>query len=81
MSDMREKRQCVVITFYTTAEAMATKKLCKDKSIQGKTISAPRSLSADCGIAWCSDIENGEILKAALSEAEIEYAGLYEMMI
>ena len=78
---MREKRHCAVVTFYTTAEAMAVKKLCKEKDIPGKTISAPRSLSADCGIAWCSDIEYSNTLKKALMKARIEFAGFHEMMI
>ena len=79
--DMREKRACVVITFYTTAEAMATKKLCKEQNIPGKLISAPRSLSADCGIAWCSDEALEETLSTALTDARIEFAGFHEMMI
>ena len=78
---MKEKRPCVIITFYTTAEAMATKKLCKEKNIAGKLISAPRSLSADCGIAWCSDIALSDTLKSKLTEAEIEYAGIFELLI
>lgn len=78
---MREKRPCVVITFYTTAEAMATKKLCSEKNIRGKTISAPRALSADCGIAWCSDAQLSDTLRTALTEAQIEFAGFHEMMI
>ena len=78
---MKEKHNCVVITFYTTAEAMATKKLCKKQNIPGKLISAPRSLSADCGIAWCSDTELGKTLQSALTEAQIEFAGFHEIMI
>ena len=60
---------------------MATKKLCKEKNIKGKLISAPRSLSADCGIAWCSDIAHRKTLENALTEAKIEFAGLHEMTI
>ena len=60
---------------------MAAKKLCKEKNIQGKMISAPRSLSADCGIAWRSDMKDSGILKEALTEAQIEFAGFHEMMI
>ena len=78
---MREKQECVVVTFYTTAEAMATKKLCQEKQIAGKLISAPRSLSADCGIAWRSDMEDRDILKTALTEAGIEFAGFHGMTI
>ncbi|MBQ6153910.1 MAG: DUF3343 domain-containing protein [Ruminococcus sp.] len=78
---MREKKQCVIVTFYTTAEAMATKKLCEKKKIAGKLISAPRSLSADCGIAWCSDVGLFETLKNALDDADIEVAGFHELMM
>ena len=78
---MREKKPSVVITFYTTAEAMATKKLCKEQNIAGKMMSAPRSLSADCGIAWCSDIALRDALETALTEAKIEFAGFHELMI
>ena len=78
---MKEKQKCVVITFYTTAEAMATKKLCQEQHIPGKLFSAPRSLSADCGIAWRSDIVCRETLENALNDAQIEFAGLHEMMM
>lgn len=76
---MKETRNCVIVTFYTTAEAMATKKLCQKNNITGRLISAPRSLSADCGIAWCSDAKLSDTLKTALTEARIEFAGLHEM--
>ena len=78
---MREKQNCVVVTFYTTAEAMATKKLCSQNRIKGRLIPAPRSLSADCGIAWKSEISYSDRLKEALNDAEIEYAGIHEIMI
>ena len=78
---MREKQKCIVVTFYTTAEAMATEKLCKEQNIDGKLISAPRALSSDCGIAWRSALESAESLKCALDEAEIEYSGFHEIII
>lgn len=78
---MKEKQACVVVTFYTTAEAMATKKLCSEKNIPGRLFSAPRSLSADCGIAWRSAAILRDRIQAALTDAGIEYAGLYELML
>ena len=78
---MREKQKCVVVTFYTTAEPMATKKLCGKNSIKGRLISAPRSLSADCGIAWRSDRSYSDKLKEALNDAGIEYAGIHEIAV
>ena len=78
---MNGKEKYVVITFFTTAEAMATEKICKEKCLEGKLISAPRSLSSDCGIAWRSPIELSDRLKSILNEAEIEFAGSFEVLI
>lgn len=67
----------VIITFYTTADAMATEKICKSENIEGKLISAPREYSADCGIAWRSGIEYKDILIDALKTNKIEYEGVH----
>ncbi len=78
---MREKTPRVVVTFHTTAEAMATEKLCQGKSLDGKLISAPRALSADCGIAWSAPLEQREALHAALNEAGIEFDEIHELLL
>ena len=78
---MREKTPRVVVTFHTTAEAMATERLCRDKGIAGKLISAPRTLSVDCGIAWSSPAGTRAALEAALTAAAIEFAGVHELTI
>ena len=78
---MREKKPCIVATFYTTAEAMATERLCREKQLTGKLFSLPRSLSADCGIAWQSPIALREELQDALRRAEIETEGFYELSL
>lgn len=78
---MREKTPRVVVTFHTTAEAMATERLCRGKGIAGKLISAPRTLSADCGIAWSGPAETRSVLEAALTAAAIEFAGVHELTI
>lgn len=78
---MREKRLRVVVTFHTTAEAMATEQLCKAKGLAGRLISAPRSLSADCGIAWSAPAELKEALAQAIAEADIEIEGIHELML
>lgn len=76
---VKEKRCCVVVTFHTTAEAMATELLCGEKGFTGRLISAPRALSADCGIAWCGPCETRGELVAALKAAQIETAGVHEL--
>ena len=78
---MKEKKLSFVVTYFTTAEAMATERLCKALNIQGKLISAPRSVSADCGIAFATAPENREILTSALQEKGIEVQGFHELFI
>lgn len=78
---MKEKTPRVVVTFHTTAEAMATEQLCREKALAGKLISAPRVLSADCGIAWCAPVESRTALEAAITEAQIECAGVHELVM
>lgn len=62
---MREKKSCIVLTFYTTAGAMAMEKRAHELGIPGRLLPAPRSITSDCGIAWASPIgERGRIENA-----------------
>lgn len=78
---MREKQLRAVVTFHTTAEAMALEQLCKKKGIDGRLISAPRQLSADCGIAWCAPVEATDALSAAIAESKLEIDGIHKVML
>ena len=78
---MREKQLRTVVTFHTTAEAMALEQLCKKKGLDGRLISAPRQLSADCGIAWCAPIETTDALRAAIEESNLEIDGIHQVIL
>ena len=78
---MREKQLRTVVTFHTTAEAMALEQICKNRGIGGKLISAPRQLSADCGIAWCAPVEETTAIRAAIEESVLEIDGIHEIML
>ncbi len=78
---MKQKTMRVVVTFHTTAEAMATEQACRKGGLAGKLISAPRALSADCGIAWSAPAEARAALEALLAAERVEYDGVYEMVI
>ena len=78
---MKRSQPRIVITFHTTAEAMATEQLCRTRGLEGKLISAPRALTADCGIAWSGLPETREALLCALKEADLEIAGAYDLLI
>ncbi len=76
---MKERTAHIIVTFHTTAEAMATEAACKKADLPGRLISAPRSLTADCGIAWCAPLSARGAIERAVEEAKIEVAGFYEL--
>ena len=78
---MREKKLWLVITFHTTAAAIAMEKLCRAKGLPGRLIPVPRELTADCGMSWRAEVQDRPAL-AALTEAEgLEVDGFYELVI
>ena len=70
---MREKSPRLIVTFHTTAGAIATEQLCRRLGLEGKLISVPRCITSDCGMAWSAHLET------RLQEAGIETAGFYEL--
>lgn len=65
----RKLTEVVVVTFATYSEAMSFEQECSDRSIPGRLIPVPRSLSAGCGVAWRSDSSyRGEVSHAAISQ-------------
>ncbi len=76
---MKQKTMRAVVTFHTTAEAMATERACRENGLAGKLISAPRTLSADCGIAWSAPVETRAALETLLAAERVEYDGIYEL--
>ena len=77
---MRNAVMQVIVTFHTTAEAMATEAACKARGFPGRLIPAPRSLSADCGLAWSSPAELRPALEQIIKQEKIEIAGICEML-
>ena len=78
---MRPKTLKLVVTFHTTAAAMAMEALCKVQNLPGRLIPTPRELTADCGMSWRAEVQDRAAL-AALTEAEgLEVDGFYKLMI
>ena len=61
---MREKKLWLVITFHTTAAAIAMEKLCRAKGLPGRLIPVPRELTADCGMSWRAEVQDRAALAA-----------------
>ena len=78
---MREKTRKLVITFHTTAAAMAMETLCRQQGLPGRLIPVPRELTADCGMAWCAPLDAEETLRALADAHHLEYAGWQELLV
>ena len=59
---MRQKQEKCVVTFRTTAGAMAMERSCKEVGRPGRLISVPRSITAGCGMYYCTmDLDEDEM--------------------
>ena len=78
---MRPAEKKLIVTFHTTAGAMAMEKLCRERSVPGRLIPVPRSISSDCGIAWCMLPEDRPLLEQVTAGQTLEISGYYEVML
>lgn len=77
----RTAEEKLLITFHTTADAMAMERLCKQRGIDGRLMPVPRSITSDCGIAWCMKPCERTAWEQVVQESQTEFAGIFEMMI
>ena len=68
---MRKKELKLVVTFHTTADAMAMEKACKENNVPGRIIPVPRAISAGCGLSWCADLSDREEIVSMMKKAGI----------
>ncbi len=78
---MRKKELRLVITFHTTADAMAMEKACKENNTPGRVIPVPRVISAGCGLSWCAALENREEIVEMMKRVGIEPEDLHEVIV
>lgn len=78
---MRTKELRLVITFHTTAEAMAAERFFKEQGISGRLIPVPRQLSAGCGLAWSAPAQESGRLREQLEAGRICWEAWQELNI
>lgn len=77
---MRKKELKLIVTFHTTADAMAMEKACRANDVPGRLIPVPREISAGCGLAWCALPDQWESLLSVMVENGIEQENLHEII-
>lgn len=78
---MREKSMKLLVTFHTTAGAMAMEKYCKAQEARGRLIPVPRSITADCGLCWMAPTDARSQLEALVAEHQLDVEGFYEELV
>ena len=78
---MRKKELKLVVTFHTTADAMAMEKACKEHGVPGRIIPVPRVISAGCGLAWCAELDEREQIADIMKQVGIQEEEMHECMV
>ena len=69
---MMEKKRWLLVTFHTTAGAMEMEKRCKAANLPGRLIPVPRSITADCGMAWRAETELRKKLRELTADLDVD---------
>ena len=78
---MRQKELKVLFTFPTTTAAMAMEDLCRREGLPGRLIPVPRSITADCGMAWSAPAAERRRLEQAAAERGLPLSAVYELLL
>jgi len=68
-----------VILVYATSHALRAEKILVQAGIPSRLIPVPRHLSSDCGVCLRIRQTDMEIARGALTEAKLDFEGIYEL--
>ena len=78
---MKKKELKLIVTFHTTADAMAMEKECKKRGVPGRIIPVPRAISAGCGLSWCAELTDREQIVEMMKTVGIKEEEIHECMV
>lgn len=78
---MINKKRSLIVTYFTSSEAIATEKICNASGIGGRIITTPRHITADCGMSFSIGIEHKEKLEELLKKEKIKYDKIIELEV
>lgn len=78
---MRARSERCVVTFRTTAAAMAMESACKAEGLSGRLIPVPRSITAGCGLCWAAPPSSREALEELVIREHLETDGIYAVIL
>lgn len=80
---MRQKTPKVVITFNTTTDAMAFEMESKTDpaAMPGRIIPVPSEISAGCGLSWCANEQDKDVLLGTADAKGLAYEGVHSVLM
>lgn len=78
---MRQRTEKCVVTFRTTAGAMAMEAACSAAGLPGRLIPVPRSVTAGCGLCWAAPPESREVLEELVIKKRLDVDGIYVIIL
>ena len=78
---MIRKTDRIVITFYTTTDAMAMEQVCREIHAAGRIIPVPGHISADCGLAWCAPPDSENDLRDLMQKHHLRFQDIHRCLV
>ncbi len=78
---MRIKETKAVVSFDSTHEAIRMEKVMKENKAPGRIIPVPSSITAGCGLAYCTDVDARENIISLMEKYSVKYSKVYIMDI
>ena len=78
---MREKTEKIVVTFRTTAGAIAMERACHAADVPGRLIPVPRSITAGCGMCWAAPPGARAGVEELIVHERLDVDGLYAILL
>lgn len=69
----------ILITFFTTTQAMRMEDCCRRAGENGRLIPVPGKISAGCGLGWMTEKRCRERLISFMTAQKLEWQGIYEL--
>lgn len=73
---MRAKEERLIVTFPSTAAAMAMERQAKELGTPGRIIPTPTIITATCGLAWMAPKQAKEAVEQMLRETQLQYESI-----
>ena len=78
---MRQKEEKWIVTFPSAAAAMAMEQRAKKRGTPGRLIPTPTVITADCGLAWMTRIDDRDAVEELLRTEQLAHSEMLALWL